>query len=84
MRRLNGKKMDKALVSYCVLTVLALGLSIAGVYVLAGKGWAMIGAGVGLALLSEVLRRGMASEATDIGDSGMTANPIPQPGVRSE
>ncbi len=76
--------MDKALISYCVLTVLALGFSIAGVYVLTGIGWALIGAGLGLALLSEVIRRGMASEAMGASASTMPANPIPQPGVRSE
>jgi membrane protein YdbS with pleckstrin-like domain len=49
-----------AALTACLLVVAAAGLAIAGVYVLAGPGWAFIAGAAACALVAWLILRGMA------------------------
>lgn len=53
--------MDQTTIVFLLLSVLAIGLFIAGVAVLAGLGWALLAGAVSSAMSAAFLRKGMSN-----------------------
>lgn len=51
--------MTKILATYAALMLICAGLTVSGIYVMAGLGWSLIAGGVFFLGFSEILRRGM-------------------------
>ncbi|WP_099167761.1 hypothetical protein [Pseudomonas sp. ICMP 8385] len=54
--------MDNGLILFLVVAIVALGLLVAGVFVLAGLGWALVAAGAGCLAAAGFIRKGLTGE----------------------
>ena len=59
---LDKRTMDNGLILFLVVAIVALGLLVAGVFVLAGLGWALVAAGAGCLAAAGFIRKGLTGE----------------------